>query len=89
MASEIEEWAWQVIEATEQGLHFEDSAVHPRLVQLHYVKDELIPAKPHEAAAPRIRRPLIRILERHGYGVVRQKVAQMRSITIESLVELL
>ena len=27
MASEIEEWAWQVIEATEQGLHFEDSAV--------------------------------------------------------------
>ena len=26
-------------------LHFEDGAVHPRLVQLHYVKDELIPVE--------------------------------------------
>ena len=25
------------------SLHFEDSPEHPRLVQLHYVKDELIP----------------------------------------------
>jgi hypothetical protein len=29
-----------VLEAT--SLHFEDGSVHPRLVQLHYVKDELI-----------------------------------------------
>ena len=29
-----------VLEAT--SLHFEDGAAHPRLVQLHYVKDELI-----------------------------------------------
>ena len=27
------------------SLHFEDSSVHPRLVQLHYVKDELIPVE--------------------------------------------
>ncbi|MGI8741167.1 MAG: 2-oxoisovalerate dehydrogenase [Bryobacteraceae bacterium] len=30
-----------VLEAT--SLHFEGAATHPRLVQLHYVKDELIP----------------------------------------------
>jgi predicted RNase H-like HicB family nuclease len=29
-----------VLEAT--ALHFEDGAAHSRLVQLHYVKDELI-----------------------------------------------
>jgi len=27
------------------SVHFEDSPVHPRLVQLHYVKDELIPVE--------------------------------------------
>ena len=32
-----------VLEAT--SLHFEDGAEHPRLVQLHYVKDELIPVE--------------------------------------------
>ena len=32
-----------VLEAT--TLHFEDSPTHPRLVQLHYVKDELIPVE--------------------------------------------
>jgi len=32
-----------VLEAT--SLHFEDGPVHPRLVQLHYVKDELIPVE--------------------------------------------
>jgi predicted RNase H-like HicB family nuclease len=32
-----------VLEAT--SLHFEDSDAHPRLVQLHYVKDELIPVE--------------------------------------------
>ena len=30
-----------VLEAT--SLHFEDGPIHPRLVQLHYVKDELLP----------------------------------------------
>jgi len=30
-----------VLEAA--SLHFEEAAVQPRLVQLHYVKDELIP----------------------------------------------
>jgi len=30
-----------VIEAV--GLHFEDAEERPRLVQMHYVKDELIP----------------------------------------------
>jgi hypothetical protein len=30
-----------VLEAV--SLHFEDSVTRPRLVQLHYVKDELIP----------------------------------------------
>ncbi len=32
-----------VLEAT--SLHFEEEAVQPRLVQLHYVKDELIPVE--------------------------------------------
>ena len=32
-----------VLEAV--SLHFEDSADLPRLVQLHYVKDELIPVE--------------------------------------------
>lgn len=32
-----------VLEAT--AVHFEDAAVAPRLVQLHYVKDELIPVE--------------------------------------------
>ena len=27
------------------SLHFEDATVQPRLVQLHYVKDELIPVE--------------------------------------------
>jgi predicted RNase H-like HicB family nuclease len=30
-----------VLEAV--SLHFEDAAMRPRLVQMHYVKDELIP----------------------------------------------
>jgi len=38
-----EELRSNVLEAT--SLHFEDSATHPRLVQLHYVKDELIPVE--------------------------------------------
>lgn len=32
-----------VLEAV--SLHFEDSAEKPRIVQLHYVKDELIPVE--------------------------------------------
>jgi predicted RNase H-like HicB family nuclease len=32
-----------VIEAT--TLHFEGAPIHPRLVQLHYVKDELVPVE--------------------------------------------
>jgi predicted RNase H-like HicB family nuclease len=32
-----------VLEAT--ALHFEEADVQPRLVQLHYVKDELIPVE--------------------------------------------
>lgn len=32
-----------VLEAA--SLHFEDGEVQPRLVQLHYVKDELIPVE--------------------------------------------
>ncbi len=32
-----------VLEAT--SLHFEDEGAQPRLVQLHYVKDELIPVE--------------------------------------------
>jgi hypothetical protein len=38
-----EELRTNVLEAT--ALHFEDSLVQPRLVQLHYVKDELIPVE--------------------------------------------
>ena len=38
-----EELRDNVLEAT--SLHFEDGPVHPRLVQLHYVKDELIPVE--------------------------------------------
>jgi predicted RNase H-like HicB family nuclease len=36
-----EELRANVLEAA--SLHFGDGPVHPRLVQLHYVKDELIP----------------------------------------------
>jgi predicted RNase H-like HicB family nuclease len=32
-----------IVEAT--SLHFEDSAERPRFVQLHYVKDELVPVE--------------------------------------------
>jgi hypothetical protein len=42
--TEAETWdelRTNVLEAT--SAHFEDGLVHPRLVQLHYVKDELIP----------------------------------------------
>ena len=38
-----EELRANVMEAT--SVHFEDASVHPRLVQLHYVKDELIPVE--------------------------------------------
>ena len=38
-----EELRAMVIEATE--LHFEDTEEQPRLVQLHYVRDELIPVQ--------------------------------------------
>ena len=38
-----EELRDNVLEAT--SVHFEDGPVHPRLVQLHYVKDELIPVE--------------------------------------------
>jgi len=38
-----EELRANVPEAT--ALHFEDCPVHPRLVHLHYVKDELIPVE--------------------------------------------
>ena len=38
-----EELRTNVLEAT--SLHFEDGPVHPRLVQLHYVRDELIPVE--------------------------------------------
>jgi hypothetical protein len=41
-----EAYTWEklranVLEAV--SLHFEDAQVQPRMVQLHYVKDELIP----------------------------------------------
>ncbi|HEX5226761.1 MAG TPA: 2-oxoisovalerate dehydrogenase [Bryobacteraceae bacterium] len=36
-----EELRANILEAT--SLHFEDEPERPRLVQLHYVKDELIP----------------------------------------------
>jgi predicted RNase H-like HicB family nuclease len=42
--TQAESWAElraNILEAT--SLHFEDSPEQPRLVQLHYVKDELIP----------------------------------------------
>lgn len=32
-----------VLEAA--GLHFEDASTQPKLIQLHYVKDELIPVE--------------------------------------------
>ena len=38
-----EELRANVLEAA--MLHFEDEPVHPRLIQLHYVKDELIPVE--------------------------------------------
>ena len=44
--TEAESWdelRSNVLEAV--SLHFEDAAVRPRLVQLHYVKDELIPVE--------------------------------------------
>jgi hypothetical protein len=44
--SEAESWEESranVLEAA--ALHFEDGPVQPRLVQLHYVKDELIPVE--------------------------------------------
>ncbi len=36
-----EELRMNVLEAT--SLHFDDAPVRPRILQLHYVKDELIP----------------------------------------------
>jgi hypothetical protein len=44
--TEAETWAdlrENVLEAV--SVHFEDSATRPRIVQLHYVKDELIPVE--------------------------------------------
>jgi predicted RNase H-like HicB family nuclease len=38
-----EELRGNVLEAS--ALHFEDAAAKPRLIQLHYVKDELIPVE--------------------------------------------
>ena len=38
-----EELRANVLEAI--SVHFEDASEHPRLVQLHYVKDELIPVE--------------------------------------------
>jgi predicted RNase H-like HicB family nuclease len=38
-----EELRAHVMEAI--SVHFEDAFEHPRLVQLHYVKDELIPVE--------------------------------------------
>jgi len=42
-ADSWEELRKNVLEAV--SLHFEESDVRPRLVQLHYVKDELIPVE--------------------------------------------
>jgi predicted RNase H-like HicB family nuclease len=42
-AESWDELRTRVLEAT--TLHFEDAPVQPRLVQLHYVKDELIPVE--------------------------------------------
>ena len=42
--TEAESWdelRTNILEAT--AIHFENESVQPRLVQLHYVKDELIP----------------------------------------------
>ena len=39
---------WDELRANVQeavALHFEDEPVRPRLIQLHYVKDELIPVE--------------------------------------------
>jgi predicted RNase H-like HicB family nuclease len=44
-----EELRANVLEAT--SLHFEDEATQPRLLQLHYVKDELTPVR---GESPRI-----------------------------------
>ncbi len=44
--TEVETWdelRANVLEAA--SLHFEDAPIQPRLVQLHYVKDELIPVE--------------------------------------------
>jgi hypothetical protein len=38
-----EELRTNVVEAT--SLHFEDATTQPSLIQLHYVKDELIPVE--------------------------------------------
>jgi hypothetical protein len=38
-----EELRANILEAV--ALHFEDGAARPRLVQMHYVKDELIPVE--------------------------------------------
>lgn len=38
-----EELRINILEAV--ALHFEDNPVRPRLVQMHYVKDELIPVE--------------------------------------------
>jgi len=38
-----EELRANVLEAA--SLHFEDSETRPRMIQLHYVKDELIPVE--------------------------------------------
>ena len=53
--TEAENWdelRANVLEAT--LLHFEDGSVHPRLVCLHYVKDELIPVErlPYRCTTP-------------------------------------
>jgi hypothetical protein len=42
-AESWEELRSNVLEAV--SLHFEGSALRPRVVQLHYVKDELIPVE--------------------------------------------
>jgi predicted RNase H-like HicB family nuclease len=42
--TQAETWDELRVNALEAAaLHFEDSPVRPRLLQLHYVKDELIP----------------------------------------------
>jgi len=41
-----EAYTWEVLRAyvlEAVSLHFEDAPARPRLVQMHYVKDELIP----------------------------------------------